>query len=143
MTDLEDMDVDEFVEQVAEQVKDDIELPEPDVPEVPDDLVDQETVQEIAGATVQEQLEHLVHDDCDTPACNALRDEFGFSPGDDEETDETGTESVESEETETDEGNESSSSDQTDESEPDSGESSTDSPETDDGPAHAAFPDEF
>lgn len=140
MSDLEDMDVDEFADQVADLVEDRVDVPEPEVPDVPDDIPDTETVQEIAGATVQDQLEHLVNEDCDTAACNRLRDEFGIDPSGDGGADESDTEGDENE-SETGEGNDESS--QSSETEGDESQSGDGDEAGGDAPENAAFPDEF
>lgn len=132
-------DLDDALEEALSDVKTDPEELADEVAGLLDTGgLDAEDVQGITDATVQDRLEHLVHEDCDTPACNRLREEFDLNPSEDDGDGEDGADA----DSDGDGGNEESGS----ESESDGGDggsAETEPGESGDAPEHAAFPDEL
>lgn len=66
------------------------ELPEGIVTEdeMPDfeDFTDKDEAAEVADRTFMSRMSHLVNENCDTEACNEIREKFGIDPTDSEES---------------------------------------------------------
>ena len=107
------------------------------------DGVEPEDAQEIADRTFMSRLDHLLTEDCDTEVCNHMRDALGVEvESDDPEADGDGAEGgAESEPDPTDPPAETSNGGGGDDGAEGDGEGEG-MPEND-GPANAAFPDEF
>jgi hypothetical protein len=87
----EDINIDDIVtnddlQEALDSMREDIEseMPEFDADEFHPDPAE---FQEVADRTFMERLQHLANEDCDTEACNRLRDEFGIGPADDHDHD--------------------------------------------------------
>lgn len=91
-TDPDEIDLDDLVTQDdLDEIRDAIEggdgddPPEDPEPSLPWDSPEEapfattEDVTDAADQTFMQRLQHLAHDECDTPECEALRDEFGLS----------------------------------------------------------------
>lgn len=152
--DPSDVDVDDLVlEDDLDEIEEKIENVQTDPEELAGEVakhldssggLDNEDVQGIADATFQERLEHLIHEDCDTPACNRLRDQLDLDP----EADDGGESNGADDDSGADAGDGDGEGNEESGSESSSGDSGGESTETEqsgssDAPEHAAFPDEL
>lgn len=128
MTDPNDIEIDDIVtkddlDDRFEEFRDEFGDPSFDPDEF--DVPDHGEIQDVADRTFFERLQHLVNEDCDTEACNRLRDRFGIDPT------EGGDESEGNEESSR--GESESSDDSSDGEDPEEAESADESPESDTG----------